>query len=96
MEYLVAVELGCGSDAPSIKVTDDIEGFGPGLLAGYPILTIEADTPQLAGYRYARQHELTHILITINLESDSSEWWMEQCQAHMIDPEVGAIWEPKE
>lgn len=33
MSYLVSVECPCGETKDNIKVTDDIEGFGPGLLA---------------------------------------------------------------
>lgn len=54
-QYLVGVEHPCefcNALENIIKVTDDIEGFGPGLLADYPILPVEADTPHLAGYRY--------------------------------------------
>ena len=99
MKYLVAAEHPCeycSYTEDVIKVTDDVEGLGPGLLARYPILTIEADTPELAGYRYARRHGIAHTLIIINLSDNSDEWWMEEDQAHKIDTGTGTIWEPEE
>lgn len=95
MKYLVSVERPCGSDERTIVVTNDTEGFGPGLLAIFPISTVKADTPEMAGYRYARQHGITHTLIIINLTDNSDEWWMEKGQAHKIDLDTGSIWEPK-
>ena len=93
-EYLVAVEQPCGENVETIVVTDDIEGFGPDVLAVYPILTIEAGTPVLAGYRYARRHGIIHTLIIINLPDTSEEWWIEATQAHRVDDRVDTIWEP--
>ena len=98
MRYLVAVEHPCEYceyTGNLIKVTNDIEGFGPGLLASYPILPVETDTPQLAAYRYAQQHKITHSLIIINLPGNSDEWWMEEDQAHKVDLDTEPIWEAK-
>lgn len=93
MEYLVGLEHPYSFNVPNIKVSDDTGGFGPGLLASYPLEPVEAFTPQLAGYRYAVQYGLTHILIVINLQDNSDEWWMEEDQVHKIATETAPIWE---
>lgn len=102
MKYLVAVELPWCESAEIhagevVVVTDDIEGFGPDLLATYPIQTVEADSPQLAGYRYARRHGAVDVLVQINLsEKYYEEWWMCTDEAHKIDDRVEKVWEPEE
>lgn len=58
-EYLVGAEE--WDDSFKIVVTDDVEGFGPDLLAKWdgketPLLRISAKTPEVAGMKYAAQY----------------------------------------
>ena len=92
--YLIGVERPCGEMLHHIKVSDDVEGFGPGLLAVFPLELVEADTPELAAYRYARAYALFHTGIVINLPTNDEEWWMEMAQAHRVDTGVEPVWEP--
>ena len=92
-KYLVAVEHPTGFDEENIVVTNDVEGFGPGLLAALAIQTVGADSPQQAAYYYARQHGLVNMLIIINLPSICEEWWMCTNEAHKVDTKVDTVWE---
>jgi len=76
--YLVGVERPCcpgGEDF--ITVTDDYEGFGPDLLATYPIEKIDAKEPEDAAWDYAVRHHLLPIRAIINLSDHSAEWKMD-------------------
>jgi len=77
MKYLVAVERPLCSD-DSITVTDDYEGFGPDLLATYPIEKVEADSPLNAARQYAERHGLFPIRAFINLPDEASEWMLDE------------------
>jgi len=99
MEYLVGVEHPCEfcqDEGDLIKVTSDVEGFGPGLLAAYPIQTVCVDAPHVAAFRYARQHGLANTLVIINLVDNSEEWWLRTNEMHKIDTDVPMYWEPAE
>jgi len=92
-KYLVAYENTRGYDENFITVTDDVDGFGIGVLACYPVQRMEAETPQLAGYRYARRHGIDSARIVINLASYLEEWWVGAGEAHRIDDRIDPIWE---
>jgi len=95
-KYLVAVEHPTGYEDENIKVTNDVEGFGPSLLTIYPIRTVEACQPQEAAYQYAKEFGLTNMLVRINLPDNSEEWWMRVNELHKIDTGVEPVWEPDE
>jgi len=72
--YLVAVETCPTYDDPTIVVTDDTEGFGPDVLATYPIARKLAEKPQDAAWDYAYEHDLFPLHAFINLPDHSEEW----------------------
>jgi hypothetical protein len=72
--YLVGVESSCGVDEDFITVTDDYEGFGPGLLAAPPVERVDAVSAADAGWDYAYRHKLFPILAIVNLPDEYSEW----------------------
>jgi len=77
--FLVGVETGCLSDQRRrIVVTDDVEGFGPGILATYPLVEIRANQPENAAFDYAQQHGLIPIRADVNLPEGYQEWWLSE------------------
>ena len=83
--YLVGVERPCYPDSEDfITVTDDYEGFGPDLLATYPIEKVDAETPEDAARDYARRHGLFPIRAIINLSDGYSEWMMDEEGMHEV------------
>jgi hypothetical protein len=83
--YLVGVERPCYPENEDfITVTDDYEGFGPGLLATYPLEKVDAETPEGAARDYARRHKLFPIRAIINLSDGYSEWMMDEEGTHEV------------
>jgi len=84
MKYLVAVERPSYDD-DSIKVTDDCDGLGPGVLATYPIGQIEAESPLDAARQYVEKHGLPlPITIVVNMSDEYGEWMMDEGGAHEV------------
>ena len=83
--YLVGVERPCYPDSEDfITVTDDYEGFGPSLLATYPIEKVDGKTPEDAARDYAHRHKLFPIRAIINLSNGYSEWMMDEEGTHEV------------
>jgi hypothetical protein len=74
--YLVGVERPLGDDDDYVVVTDDYEGFGPGLLATYPVEKVDAKSVAQAGWDYAYRRGLFPIRAIVNLPDEYSEWWL--------------------
>jgi hypothetical protein len=75
--FLVGVERPCyPGSGDSITVTDDYDGFGPGLLAIHPVERVDAKSAPDAGWDYAYRHKLSPILATVNLPEEYSEWML--------------------
>jgi hypothetical protein len=75
---LVGVERPLGDDDDYIVVTDDYEGFGPGLLAAYPVEQVDAASAAEAGWDYAYRHGLFPIRAVVNLPDGYSEWMLDE------------------
>ena len=77
--YLVGVERPCYPESEDlITVTDDYEGFGPDLLATYPLEKVDAQTPEDAARDYADRHGLLPIRVVVNLSDRFAEWMMDE------------------
>ena len=84
--YLVGVERPCYPETEDfVTVTDDYEGFGPDLLAAYPIGKVEAQSPEQAAWDYARQYRLLPIRVVVNLPESYSEWMMDEDGMSQVD-----------
>ena len=83
--YLVGVERPCYPETEDfITVTDDYEGFGPDLLATYPLEKVDAETPEDAARDYAYRHELFPIQAIVNLSDRCGEWMLDEDGMHEV------------
>ena len=82
--FLVGVERPCSDDEDFITVTDDYDGFGPDLLATYPLEKVEAETPEQAAWDYAYRHELFPIRVVVNLSDCDQEWMLDEDGMHEV------------
>lgn len=83
--YLVGVERPCyPEDEDYVVVTDDYEGFGPDLLATYPLEKVDAESAEDAAWDYARRHNLFPIRANVNLSDGYSEWMLDAEGMHEV------------
>ena len=83
--YLVGVERPCYPETEDfITVTDDYEGFGPSLLATYPIEKVDAESAEQAARGYACRHELLPIQAVVNLSDRCGEWMLDEDGMHEV------------
>ena len=83
--YLVGVERPCYPEAEDyITVTDDYEGFGPDLLATYPIEKVDAESAEQAAWDYTCRHELFPIQAIVNLSDRCGEWMLDEDGVHEV------------
>ena len=83
--YLVGVERPCcpgGEDF--ITVTDDYEGFGPDLLATYPLEKVDAASAEGAAWDYACRHRLFPIQAIVSLSDRCGEWMLDEDGMHEV------------
>ena len=84
--YLVGVERPCYPESEDfITVTDDYEGFGPDLLATYPVEKVDAATPEDAAWDYASRHKLFPIHVNVNVSDYYAEWMVDEGGMHEVD-----------
>ena len=84
--YLVGVERPCYPGTEDfITVTDDYDGFGPDLLATYPLDKVDAETAEQAAWDYARRHRLFPIHVNVNLSDYYAEWMVDEEGMHEVD-----------
>ena len=83
--YLVGVERPCYPGTEDfITVTDDYDGFGPDLLATYPLDKVDAETAEQAAWDYACRHDLFPIQATVNLSNGCGEWMLDEDGVHEV------------
>ena len=83
--YLIGVERPCYPETEDfITVTDDYEGFGPDLLAAYPIEKVDAGTVGQAAWDYACRHALFPIRASVNLSDGCGEWMLDEDGMHEV------------
>jgi hypothetical protein len=83
--YLVGVERPCYPETEDfITVTDDYDGFGPDLLATYPLEKVDAETAEQAAWDYACRHALFPIQAVVNLSDRYGEWMLDEDGMHEV------------
>jgi hypothetical protein len=65
-------------------VTGDYDGFGPDLLASYPLEKVEAETPEDAAWDYACRHGLFPIRVVASLVDCDQEWMLDEGGMHEV------------
>ncbi len=77
-EFLVGLENLYCDEERIVTVTDDTEGFGPGLLAepGIDLISCSGSPPRFCAAIYASRHKLELPLrISVNLPDNASDAW---------------------
>ena len=82
--FLVAVERPPWEKEDFITVTDDYDGFGPDVLATYPIARRKGTSALDAARQYAEEHDLLPIRVNVNLPDEYGEWVIDEGGAHEV------------